>query len=412
MGRLRRLATHFSLVRQREFRLLYVASAASWLGDEFFLLAAAFAAFELSGSASGVGAVFAAEFSAMFAFLLVGGAVADRIGARRVMVAADVARSLTLGVIGILLVSGQAELWHVVVGAAIRGGASGFFEPASTGLVPQVVAGERLHEANALRNMTRSVCLIVGPASAGLVIALSSTGAALIVDAGSFLASALLLAAMRVPAPVREAGESFLRSLAVGWHEFRSRTWVWAGVLQASLFHMLALAPFLTLGVVIAREDLGGPAAWSLVLSAFGAGTLLGGAAVFRLRPRRPLVGALVASTLYLPQMILLAFAAPAPLIAAAALVGGAGFAYWATLWETTLQQHVPLETLSRVAAYDWLGSVAFMPLGYALVGPAAAVLGAALTLSLGAALVLVTVLAVIALPAVRGLRAVPLAAP
>jgi len=405
-GLLRRAGKRWSVLGVRDFRLLYLAGAASWFGDEFFVLAVAFAALDLTGSVSAVGTVFAAEFAVLGACLLVGGTVADRVGRRRVMILADVARASTQAIVAFLLLSGQAELWHLVALAGIRGGASAFFDPASTGLVPLTVSGERLQEANALRGMTRSVCVIAGPVGAGLIVTFASSGAAIAVDAASFVLSALLLAAMRVHEPVLEVAESFMRSLAGGWKEFRSRTWLWAGVAQASLFHMVALAPFLTLGIVIARDEIGGPAAWSLVLAAFGAGTLLGGLVALQLRPRRPLVGALAASALYAPQMILLGLAAPVPLIALAALAGGAGVAFWSTVWETTLQQQVPLESLSRVAAYDWLGSLAFLPLGFALAGPAAGLFGAGETLWFGALLLLASVAIVLALPGVRSLRA------
>jgi hypothetical protein len=133
----------------------------------------------------------------------------------------------------------------------------------------------------------------------------------------------------------------------------------------------------------------------------------LGGALVaLHFRPRRPLVAATVATAGFIPLPVLLAAAAPVTLTAAVAAVGGAGFALCGTLWDTTLQQQVPTEVLSRVSAYDWFGSVALLPVGYALAGPMAALIGARTALFGAAAVMALEVICVLAVPSVRELTA------
>ena len=160
------------------------------------------------------------------------------------------------------------------------------------------------------------------------------------------------------------------------------------------------------LGAVVAKTHLGGAAAWGAIWSAFGLGALGGALVALHFRPRRPLVAATVATAGFIPLPVLLAAAAPVTFTAAVAAVGGAGFALCGTLWDTTLQQQVPTEVLSRVSAYDWFGSVALLPVGYALAGPMAALIGARTALFGAAAVMALEVVCVLAVPSVRELTA------
>jgi hypothetical protein len=108
---------------------------------------------------------------------------------------------------------------------------------------------------------------------------------------------------------------------------------------------------------------------------------------VLRIRPSRPLLVATLACELVVVPTMLLAAGAPTAVIAASALLAGAGGMILNVLWETTLQQHIPPAALSRVSAYDWFGSFAIQPLGVAVVGPIAAGIGVTTTLYLAAAL-------------------------
>src|ERR1700754_2493138 len=155
------------VLRLREFRLLFGAQAVSWLGDRMV----AFAVLELGGSATDVGIVLALRVLPLVGTLLVGGVVADRISRRAVMVVADIARVLTQGAIAALLISGTAEIWMLALLSGATGAATGFFNPASTGLMPAIVPSERMQEANGVRATALSGGEIIGPALAGVLIA-------------------------------------------------------------------------------------------------------------------------------------------------------------------------------------------------------------------------------------------------
>ena len=380
------------VLRERDFRLVYGAQVVSLLGDGIIPVALAFAVLDLTGSATDLGLVLAARTLPMIACLLAGGVVADRRSRRRVMIAADLVRFVSQATLGVLLVSGSAHLWQIAVLQAALGAATGFFNPASTGLIPQVVSPARLQDANALRGLALAAGGIAGPVIAGVLVATVGSGEALLADAATFALSAVLLARVHVKErPGATPATSFLIDLREGWHELRSRTWAWTVVGAFSLVNLL-IAPFYVLGPLVARRELGGAAAWAGILAAHGAGEVIGAIVSLRIRPARPLLVAVLACGVGFIPTMLLAAGLPAVVVGAAAVVAGAGVMLFNTLWETTLQSHIPPDALSRVSAYDWFGSLTLQPLGFALAGPVAAEFGVAATLWAAASLELLLV--------------------
>lgn len=135
-----RLAADFQVLRLREFRLVFGAALASLVGDGVLTVALAFAVLDLTGSATDLAIVLGARTLALVCSLLFGGVVADRVGRRTVMIGADVVRLVTQGAIGVLLVSHQASVVEIAASQALLGAATGFFNPASSGLIPAVRA--------------------------------------------------------------------------------------------------------------------------------------------------------------------------------------------------------------------------------------------------------------------------------
>ena len=273
-------------------------------------------------------------------------------------------------------------------------------------MTPLTVSAERLQQANALRGISMASAGIVGPAIGGALVAGVGPGWAIAVDAASFGVSAFFLSLLRLPVHVRLPPQSFLRDLREGWREFSSRTWVWVIVVAASLGNMMS-GWFIVLGAAIAKSDLGGAGAWALILSSLAAGSLIGGLVALHVRPRRPLY---FGSVLLFPlagPMVLLALGAPALAVAGAALLAGLGNMVFNSLWETALQQHVPPAALSRVAAYDWFGSLACQPLGFVLVGPVSGAIGRSAALWIAAGGVTLMTLLAVGTRSVRELEAV-----
>lgn len=392
-------------LQEREFRLFFTGQLVSLLGDAVTPFALAWAVLDLTGSATDLGFVIAAKTAPLVVFLLIGGVFADRLPRRAVMLTADVVRMAVQATTAALLLSHNAQIWELVVLQACAGTATAFFNPASTGLTPMVVSAERLQEANGLRGMSMASMGLIGPALAGILIVGVGPGYALAIDAASFGVSAFFLAQLHLPLHVSLPPQSFARDLVDGWREFVARTWVWLIVLSASLGNMMA-AVWLVLAATWIKQGHGGAGAWTAILIAGAIGALVGGAAALRVRPRRPLLVACIVIVPNALPMILLALKLPWETLVVASLATGFGNMLFNTLWETTLQQHVPPAALSRVSAYDWFGSLLCQPVGLAVAGVAAAAIGMSTTLWIAAGVTAVSLVALLAAPSVTQLRA------
>jgi MFS family permease len=203
-------------LHEREFRLLFTGQTLSLVGDGMVNVALPFAVLDLTGSPTDLGFVFAGFTLPLVAFLLVGGVLADRFQPRRVMLASDLARFVSQGLVAVLLVSGQARIWELVVLQAVRGAALAFFQPASTALTPSTVPSELLQEANALRGLSLAFGQVVGPAVGGFVVAGIGPGWAIGVDSVSYAVSALFLVRLRVPRREPLPPQPFLHDLLDG----------------------------------------------------------------------------------------------------------------------------------------------------------------------------------------------------
>jgi len=290
------------------------------------------------------------------------------------------------GLLAALVLVGQVPIWTFVVLYALYGIAMAFFSPASTGLLPETVPATELQRANGLVGMTRSVTAIAGAAVGGVLVATIGAGSAIAVDSVSFAVSAVCLGLMRPRPSTAVERDSFRHELAVGWREVRSRRWVWMTILNVSLAMMLYVAPLDVVGPIVAKDSLGGATAWGLISASFALGMAAGGLLLIRVTLSRPM---LVAALLFLftsLSPLLMAIPAPVALICAAYLADGFGVGIYLTTWETALQREIPERVLSRVSAWDWMGALAGMPLGYALTGPVIALIGQDATLAAMAA--------------------------
>lgn len=389
---------------ERDFRLLWIGQTGSAVGDALVGVALAFAVLRVGGSATDLGLVFAAFAAPRVVFTLAGGVWSDRLPRQRVMVACDVVRAAAQAVVAPLLITGNAETWHLIGLAVVMGSASAFFTPASVGLMPQVVSKARVQQANALVSISQSAAHIFGPLLAGLIVATIGPGWAFAIDGVSFLVSAGFLLAMR-PAPVVvPVRQSFLAELGDGWREVVSRGWVIACILTFSLSNV-SLAAFQVLGPLVALRDLGGAAAWGVVVGGGAIGGLIGGAASLRWRPARPLVPGFLLMILAQFQLLLLIPPFPAPVVAVGAMITLAAIVISNTFWDTMLQQHIPAQALSRVSSYDWMGSLIFQPVAFAAIGPLSEVIGIEWTLLVATAIGVAVNAAVLLVPSVRRLR-------
>jgi len=376
------------------FRLLFAARAISYVGTYLAPIAVAFAILDNGGGATAVGLSFAAWTLATVAMLAFGGVLGDRLPRRVVMVGSDVASTAVRTAMGALLLSGHAHVWELIALQACGGAAVAFYSPASYGLVREIVPEELLQKANGLLAIARYAAFPLGAAVGGSIVALVGPGTALLVDAGTYGASALLLSQIDVESIAR-AGAGFFRELREGWSAFVEQTWVWVLVLYVSFYFLVTYAPFFVLGPYVAKHSMHGASSWAFVVTGEGVGALLGGLAGLRWRPRQPMVTTGLLLMLTAVQNLILAFHPTTLLLTLAATGAGFSFALGSVVWDTTLQRAIPAEKLARVASYGWMGAMVFLPAGYALAGPISAVIGLKADLLIAAGWIVVRLRAV-----------------
>ncbi|MDI5971377.1 MFS transporter [Streptomyces sp. SL13] len=395
-------ASRLAVLRLRAFRRFFIGYCASLLGSSMASIAVTFAVLRGGGGGTELGWVMAARILPLVAMLLVGGVVGDRLGSRRVMITADVARVVTQAGLAVALAERATGLGVLLPLVVMWGAAEALFTPALTALVPAISDDATLNEANALLGMARSTAAIAGPVLAGAVIAAAGPAPVLVLDAASYAMSAFALFGLPpVELPLRPA-TSFLTRLREGWGEFGSRTWLWVTTACFSLFNLLVWAPFLVLGPVEAQARLGGSSAYGLMMAAYGAGAVIGGALLLGRRPRRPLLVATAAGTGWALPSSALACGLPLAGVCAATLLAGVGSAVCGSLYGTVTQRQIPPGARARVGAYTSFGAYVLGPIGLAAAGPLASLSSARHVLAFGAAWQLASTAVVLLLPAVR----------
>jgi MFS family permease len=394
------------------FRLLFAGQALSVVGDRMMAVAIAFAVLEI-GDATDLGIVLAASGIPFALFAIAGGVLSDRVGPRRTMIVSDVVRTICQAVVAVLLLTGRAEVWMLVVLSAVYGACAAIFMPALMGLIPRTVPPERLQEANALLGFTRSVANVAGPAVAGIVIAIGEPGDVISIDALTFAVSAACLIALR-PGPARgDAGhdedEDFLGRLRTGWREVRARPWLTVGLGAMAAYHVFVLPAVFVLGPALAERELDGASSWATIIACWGIGTAVGNLVALRVDIRRPVLVAALALVGASTQAVIIGSGLGTAGIAGLELVAGVASSLFFTLWDTSIQEQVPPHAISRVSSYDFSVSLGLMPLGMAVAGPIALAVGLHATLVGMGALGMLAALAWLAVPDVRRVsRAAP----
>lgn len=390
--------------------MLFAARTLSMLAIAFAPVALAFGVLDLPGaSPTTLSTVLASESVAIVLFTLAGGVVADRYPRHRVLQVAEWVNALAHTGLGLMLLHGRAPTWGLATAAAVSGTATAMVWPALTGIVPDVVPVRQLQQGNALLGLGGNVARVGGLVAGGIVVVAIGGGWALLCAAVLFAASGLLVSRLALAGrvPLAEgARTSALADLRDGWAEFRSRQWLWVVVVQFSVLVMVWQAAHLVLGPVVAKRELGGPGAWTAVLTGESLGLIAGVLIALRLRPRRPILFVTVLTFGAAPPYLLLGWSAPLWAVVLSAFVLGLCFDLFTVIWQTTMQREIPPAALSRVSSYDALGSLMLGPLGLLLAGPAAESVGPHAAL-IGCGVVMVgTTAFALCFPGVRRLRA------
>ena len=386
-----------TLLRDRNFALFFAAFSMSTVGTAAVPVALSFALLGAGYSASAVGLVLAAQTTPMLLLTLAGGVVGDRWSRRRTMIAADLVRCASQTTLAFLLTFGHPTLPILMALAACCGAGTAFYGPAESGLIPQVAGADRIKSANSHVSLSGSLAAILGPALGGLLVSLGGASVAIGLDAASYAASAGCLALLRVAPHTAQPPTSLAADLQLGWGEFKRHRWLQLVTVQHGVLNLLAFAPFFVLGPSLFALVPDGARTWGLIASATGVGGIVGGLLVLRIRIPRPLLAVQLATALLATPLVMLALHAPVPLLAVGSAAFGVALAVVNVLVQTALQESIPRVFLSRVSSIFGLVAMGLGPIGFALCGPVAGLIGLERALGLGACALLLSVAVLLA---------------
>ena len=398
-------------LRGRDFRLLWIGQSVSLIGDGIYLVAIAWLVYDISNEPGALALVGLAWTLPQVGVLLLAGVGSDRFERRLLLILADLIRFAAIGSMAVLSLAGVIELWHVVVLVVFYGVGQALFQPAFAAIVPDVVPRDQLLQANALREVMEPLGMrFGGPALGGFLIALFGVGEALLVDAATFVVSAIAVSLMsRRPASRTEHG-SLRADLAEGFAYVRAHSWLWATLAGAALFLLATYGPFEVLLPYIIRNDLGGDAAtFGAVLAAGGLGSIAAALILSRTgAPRRHVTFMWCAWGVGTTLDIGLAVASAAWQMCAIAFVSFGCATAGMVIWSTLMNTLVPAEMLGRVTSVDWFVSIGLIPVSFALTAPVAEWLGPRTTLGVAGAFGLLS-FALLFVPGVRDPERLPL---
>jgi DHA3 family tetracycline resistance protein-like MFS transporter len=412
-------------LRDRDFRLLWIGATASLMGDGAFLVALAWQVYAMSAGPAGMSLVGIAMTVPTITFLLIGGVASDRFERRWLLVGADLLRAVALALLAGLTIGGQVELWHVVVLAALYGTGAAFHAPAFDALVPEILSGDRLTQANALDQLMRPLALrLAGPALGGVLVGVAGAGGVFVLDCATFLMAAGTVLLMRPATGEREVaasgsmladlGEgdasragvagSFVADLREAWRFVRGHTWLWATFVSAAFAYLLFMGPVEVLLPWVVKEGMKGSAFdLGLVFAAGGLASMLCAVLLGRFGlPRRGITFMLLAWTLATLGVAGYGVASAVWQLMIASAIFNALETAGTIVWATTKQRHVPSALLGRVSSLDWLISVGLLPLSFALTGPVSAAIGPRETLIAAGLLGSIVTLAALYVPGMR----------
>src|SRR6516225_4623359 len=402
------LARRFPALGYRDFRLLLADRVLAPGAFAFSLVGVSFAVLDATGSTADLSYVLAAQILPSLVFALVGGVFADRFAPQKVIVAANVMIAAGEGGFGLLVLLGDPRLWQMIALETMTGAGMAIFYPASQALLPRLVPDGVLQEASAMSRLAMNAAQMAGAGIAGLFVAAAGPGWALATCGIGMLGTVPLLLAIRAPGAERTQSPNLLRELRDGWSAFASRRWLWATTIQYSVVMAAWYGAFDVLGHVVAREHLGGAAAWGLITAADAVGLIIGGVIGMRYAARRPILFVVLIGATCAITPLALAMLLPLPLICVAAVGLGIALEVMMVQWTVTMARNVPPNLLARVSSYDILGAVSAMPLGALVAGPIAAAIGVSATQYGAAALIVVASALTLLAPEVRHMRAVP----
>jgi MFS family permease len=341
-----------------KFRSLWLAQVISLTGDWFNTIASVIIVSRYSASGLAIGGLFIARALPPFLLSPVAGVVADRFDRRKVLILSDMLRAVI--VLGFLLVDRPERLWLLYVLTVLQFSVSTFFEPARAALVPALVENDELLKANTLSSVTWSAMLTLGGAIGGLTASLFGVRVSLIVDAASFLASAIFVLGI-----TGQFRSSAIHALESGWKNFVDGLHYVRKNLDVALVTLVkALGQVGSFDIIAAlyaarvfRQGQEGATTLGLMFTAFGVGAVMGPLIANRLGDssvvwlRRAILGGFVCMPL---AWLIVGLAPSLPIALLGCILRGMGGSINWTYSDVLLQMSVPDHLLGRVFAFDF----------------------------------------------------------
>lgn len=359
-----------------------------------------------NGDANLLGLVLGATTVAMLIMAPFGGVLADKFGRIRAVAFADLVGAAGLVVQVFYFATGNVPILVLLLVNINFGLMWGIFWPAMSGVLPALVPDEHLQKTNSVNNLFSNGAIILGAAVGGIIVAGWGSTWALAIDALTFVIGGLVLFSFRhVSARGEKTDNSMFDDLIHGWKIFISFRWIVIGVFGFSFIILAWAAGENVLGPLIALEEFNGAKSWSLVLSFEGIGLIIGSIIGVKIKLKYPLRFLLIISfsiSLYMWSM-----ARPQSIwfIAFCALLWGLTLDLWITIWSTAMAREVPREALSRVSAFDAMGTMLLRPVGLAIAGPLSLAFGLSNTLYALSIFSAICIFGMLATPAMRNMQ-------
>lgn len=370
-----RLPAVLAPLRHRDFRLLLTGQTVSSFGNSISNVAVPFQLLALGASPLQLGITVAIETVAAVAFLLLGGAVADRWQRRTLILASDAVAGAVVSILAVLSASGTLRIEHIYVAAVFLGAAEAFLSPAFNAIIAELVPPEILRAGNAARLLSRSAARIAGPTVGGLVVAFISPAAAFAIDALTFAFSFGTLLFARPDRRTIAPASSIVAEIREGFgYVFRYR-WLWTTTAYFMLVNVAYAGQSGVMTPLLVRDALGGDArVFGFVNSAYGVGTIVAGIVVAQLAMRRPGRVMFAFEVLAALSVLAVGLSPTLPVLLGAMALMGVSLASSTVIWQSLLQRRVPAQVLGRVSSIDLLGNSVINPLApliaAALIGP------------------------------------------
>jgi predicted MFS family arabinose efflux permease len=378
----------------------------SVFGDFINVVALPYQVLALGGGPLELGVYGAVTSIASIVFVLLGGAIADRVPRRRIILASDLASGAAVGAIALLSAVHALRLEHLYVAAAIIGAARSFFVPAVQALVPEIVPLEVLQAANSIRGLSRQLGLLGGPLVGGLLVAFAGLPVAFGVDALTFLVSFAALWLARPPRREPPPPAPLLKQVREGLAYTFSVPWLWIFIFAWSIVLLGMVGPLEVALPILVRDVLHGDARlFGTIIAASGVGQVIAGIALAQLKIRRLGIAICVFAVAGGLTLIGIGTISDVPILLAVSAVFGAQFVGVGVLWTTAVQKHVPQELMGRVISIDFFGGALLLPIAPILTAAIVAALGPAAAFVIGGAISLAVAGLLLLVPSIRALE-------